>query len=259
MAHTAAELGGMKVKADVSAAFAEILTPDACTFVAKLAARFEPERQKLLAARTQRQQQIRDGALPDFLEETREVRNSTWSVAPIPQDLADRRVEITGPPERKMLINALNSGASVYMSDFEDSNAPTWRNLIEGQINLRDAIRREIEYTGPDGRSYALNAQTATLLVRPRGWHLNEKHVLLDGKPISASLFDFGLYFFHNAAELLQRGSGPYFYLPKMESHREARLWNDVFRFRAGRTRHSSRVHTRHRVDRDDPRGVRNG
>ena len=231
MAQTAAELGGMKVKADVSAAFAQILTPDACTFVAKLAARFEPERQKLLAARTQRQQQIRDGALPDFLEETREVRNSTWSVAPIPQDLADRRVEITGPPERKMLINALNSGASVYMSDFEDSNAPTWRNLIEGQINLRDAIRREIEYRGPDGRVYALNAQTATLLVRPRGWHLDEKHVLLDGKPISASLFDFGLYFFHNAAELLQRGSGPYFYLPKMESHREARLWNDVFVF----------------------------
>ena len=148
MAHTAAELGGMKVKAEVSAAFAEILTPDACTFVAKLAARFEPERQKLLAARTQRQQQIRDGALPDFLEDTREVRNSAWSVAPIPRDLADRRVEITGPPERKMLINALNSGASVYMSDFEDSNAPTWRNLIEGQINLRDAIRREIRIYG---------------------------------------------------------------------------------------------------------------
>ena len=231
MAHPAAELGGMKVQAEVSTAFAEILTPEACKFVARLAARFEPERQKLLAARTERQRQIKDGALPNFLEETREVRESTWSVAPIPQDLADRRVEITGPPERKMLINALNSGASVYMSDFEDSNAPTWRNLIEGQINLRDAIRREIEYTGPDGRSYVLNAQTATLLVRPRGWHLNEKHVLLDGKPISASLFDFGLYFFHNAAELLQRGSGPYFYLPKMESHREARLWNDVFVF----------------------------
>ena len=168
-------------------------------------------------------------------------------------------MEITGPPERKMLINALNSGASVYMSDFEDSNAPTWRNLIEGQINLRDAIRREIEYTGPDGRSYALNAQTATLLVRPRGWHLDEKHVLLDGKPISASLFDFGLYFFHNAAELLQRGSGPYFYLPKMESHREARLWNDVFRFRADRARHSPRLHPRHGADRNDSRGVRNG
>ena len=225
---------GLEIRADVSGEFAEILTPDARSFVARLAGRFEEERQRLLAARSQRQQQISDGALPDFLEETREVRDAMWSAAPIPRDLADRRVEITGPPERKMLINALNSGASVYMSDFEDSNSPTWRNLIEGQINLRDAIRREIEYTGPDGRRYSLNAQTATLFVRPRGWHLDEKHVLLDGKPISGSLFDFGLYFFHNAAALLERGSGPYFYLPKMESHREARLWNDVFVFAQG-------------------------
>jgi malate synthase len=225
------EIAGLEIRAGVSAAFAEILTPAACRFVARLAERFQQERQRLLAARSQRQRQIDDGALPDFLNDTREVRNSTWSAAPIPRDLADRRVEITGPPERKMLINALNSGASVYMSDFEDSNAPTWRNLIEGQINLRDAVRRQIEYTGPDGRIYSLNAATATLFVRPRGWHLDEKHVLLDGKPISGTLFDFGLFFFHNAAALLERGSGPYFYLPKLESHREARLWNDVFVF----------------------------
>ena len=237
MAHAVAgkrsplEIGGLQVQTAVSPAFAEILTPDACRFVARLAERFEEQRQKLLAARSQRQRQIREGALPDFLNETREVRGSTWSAAPIPRDLADRRVEITGPPERKMLINALNSGASVYMADFEDSNAPTWRNLIEGQINLRDAIRRQIEFTGPDGRSYALNATTATLFVRPRGWHLDEKHVLLGGKPVSASLFDFGLFLFHNAAALLERNSGPYFYLPKLESHLEARLWNDVFLF----------------------------
>jgi malate synthase len=226
-----ADSRGLEIRADTSGDFAGILTPEACRFVARLASRFEEQRRKLLAARAQRQRQISEGALPEFLDETREVRASTWSTAPIPRDLADRRVEITGPPERKMLINALNSGASVYMADFEDSNAPTWRNLIEGQINLRDAIRRQIEYTGPDGRKYALHPQTATLFVRPRGWHLDEKHVRIDGKPISGSLFDFGLFFFHNAAELLKRGSGPYFYLPKLESHREARLWNDVFVF----------------------------
>ena len=237
MAHSMAgnlsplEIEGLEIRAGIPAAFAEILTPDACRFVARLGRRFEGQRQTLLAARTQRQQQLSAGELPDFLSETRDVRTSTWSAAPIPRDLADRRVEITGPPERKMLINALNSGASVYMADFEDANSPTWRNLIEGQINLRDAIRRQIEYVGPDGRSYALNAATATLFVRPRGWHLDEKHVLLDGKPISGSLFDFGLFFFHNAAALLERASGPYFYLPKLESHREARLWNDVFVF----------------------------
>src|SRR5215813_12849392 len=222
---------GLEIRAEVSGTFAQILTPDACPFVAQLARRFEGERQSLLAARVERQRQIDEGALPDFLNETAATRASSWFAAGIPQDLADRRVEITGPPERKMLINALNSGASVYMADFEDANAPTWRNLIEGQINLRDAIRREIEYTGPDGRRYELNAAIATLCVRPRGWHLDEKHVLLDGKPISGSLFDFGLFFFHNAAALIERGSGPYFYLPKMESHREARLWNDVFLF----------------------------
>jgi malate synthase len=226
-----AVVGGVEVQAGISSAFAEILTPEACRFVAQLAERFEGQRQKLLAARVQRQQRIDEGELPDFLNETADVRASAWSAAPIPGDLLDRRVEITGPPERKMLINALNSGANVYMSDFEDSNAPTWRNVIEGQINLRDAVRRRIEYTGPDGKQYRLNETTATLFVRPRGWHLDEKHITVAGKPISASLFDFGLFFFHNAAELLARGSGPYFYLPKMESHLEARLWNDVFLF----------------------------
>ena len=222
---------GLEIRAEVSGTFAEILTPHACRFVAELARRFEGERQSLLVARVARQRQISAGALPDFLSETAAMRASSWSAAPIPRDLADRRVEITGPPERKMLINALNSGASVYMADFEDANSPTWQNLIEGQINLRDAIRREIEYTGPDGRHYSLNAKTATLFVRPRGWHLDEKHVLLDGKPISGSFFDFGLFFFHNAAALIERGTAPYFYLPKMESYREARLWNDVFLF----------------------------
>jgi malate synthase len=221
----------LEVRADVPPAFAEILTPDACAFLARLGERFEERRQQLLAARKERQRRISEGADPDFLAETSDVRAASWSCAPIPRDLQDRRVEITGPPERKMLINALNSGASVYMSDFEDSNAPTWRNLIEGQINLRDAVRRQIEYTGPDGKHYALKAQTATLFVRPRGWHLDEKHVTVSGKPMSASLFDFGLFFFHNGVELLERGSGPYFYLPKMESHLEARLWNDVFLF----------------------------
>jgi malate synthase len=228
---SSAVVGGVEVHASIPSAFGEILTVEACRFVAQLAERFEDRRQRLLAARVQRQQQISEGALPNFLNETAGVRASAWSVAPIPGDLLDRRVEITGPPERKMLINALNSGANVYMSDFEDSNAPTWHNVIEGQINLRDAVRRRIEYVGPDGKQYRLNEKPATLFVRPRGWHLDEKHVTLSGKPISASLFDFGLYFFHNAAELLARGSGPYFYLPKMESHLEARLWNDVFLF----------------------------
>src|SRR5215831_21136656 len=170
----------MKIQAEVSAAFAGILTPEACRFVARLAERFEPERQKRLAARTERQRQIKEGALPDFLEETRDVRSSTWSVAPIPKDLADRRVEITGPPERKMLINALNSGASVYMADFEDANSPTWENCIEGQHNLYDAVRRTIAYTSPEGKEYKLNPKTAVLFVRPRGWHLDEKHFLIN-------------------------------------------------------------------------------
>jgi malate synthase len=208
-----------------------ILTPQATKFLTKLSSRFEPRRQELLARRQIIQQQIDGGKMPDFLPETESVRKSDWRVAPIPKDLLDRRVEITGPVDRKMIINALNSGASVFMADFEDSNSPTWQNNIDGQFNLRDAVRGTIAFTSPEGKKYALNEKRATLFVRPRGWHLDEKHFQVSGKPISASLFDFGLYFFHNAQELLDRGTGPYFYLPKMESHLEARLWNDVFNF----------------------------
>jgi malate synthase len=208
-----------------------VLTPEARAFLLKLAARFEPRRQQLLARRQTVQQAIDNGKFPDFLPETAEIRRSDWKVAPIPKDLLDRRVEITGPVDRKMIINALNSGASVFMADFEDSNAPTWSNNIEGQDNLRDAVRGTIRYESPEGKQYQIGPNPATLMVRPRGWHLDEKHFLVDGKPISASLFDFGLFFFHNAATLLSKGTGPYFYLPKMESHLEARLWNDVFNF----------------------------
>jgi malate synthase len=208
-----------------------ILTPAATEFVTELSRRFEPRRRELLAARAQRQRDIDSGVMPDFLPQTAAIRSAEWRVAPIPADLRDRRVEITGPVDRKMIINALNSGASVFMADFEDSNAPTWRNNIEGQLNLTDAVRGTIEYTSPEGKRYQLSPKRATLMVRPRGWHLVERHFEVDGAPVSASLFDFGLFFFHNAAELLQRGTAPYFYLPKMESHLEARLWNDVFTF----------------------------
>lgn len=221
--------GGITITAPVPPAYAEILTPEALEFLADLARTFTPTRDMLLQRRIERQAAIDAGQLPDFLPETAEIRASDWTVAPIPADLQDRRVEITGPVDRKMIINALNSGARVFMADFEDANSPTWANLIEGQINLRDAVRRTITFKSPDGRDYALNEQTAVLLVRPRGWHLPEKHILIDGKPIPGSLVDFGLYFFHNAKELVARGSGPYFYLPKLESHLEARLWNDVF------------------------------
>jgi len=207
----------------------QILTPEACRFLTKLAREFESRRRELLQRRQMRQMKIDDGVMPDFLPETSDIRESDWMVAPIPQDLLDRRVEITGPVDRKMIINALNSGASVFMADFEDSNSPTWANNIEGQANLRDAVDGTISFVSPEGKRYELNRRVATLLVRPRGWHLEEKHFLVDGKPISASLFDFGLYFFHNARRLLDKGTGPYFYLPKMESHLEARLWNDVF------------------------------
>ena len=208
---------------------AGILTSGAQAFLSKLAARFEPRRQELLARRRTVQQEIDHGKFPDFLPETAEIRQSEWKVAPIPKDLLDRRVEITGPVDRKMIINALNSGANVYMADFEDSNSPTWRNNIDGQQNLRDAIRGTIRYESPEGKQYRLGSNLATLVVRPRGWHLDEKHFLVDGKPISGALFDFGLFFFHNAAALLNKGTGPYFYLPKLEGHLEARLWNDVF------------------------------
>jgi len=221
----------LQIIAPVSAAYAEILTPEAVHFVAKLAEKFEGRREELLARRQERQGEIDAGHFPDFLTETTDIRMSEWTVAPIPRDLTDRRVEITGPVDRKMVINALNSGANVFMADFEDANSPTWSNNVEGQINLRDANRRTIEFSSPEGKKYKLNDKIATLLVRPRGWHLNEKHVLREGKPISGSLFDFGLYFFHNAKQLIANGSGPYFYLPKLESHVEARLWNDVFNF----------------------------
>jgi len=210
---------------------AGVLTADARAFLLKLAARFEPRRQELLARRQTVQREIDHGKLPDFLPETAEIRQSEWEVAPIPKDLLDRRVEITGPVDRKMIINALNSGANVFMADFEDSNSPTWSNNIEGQQNLRDAIRGTIRYQSPEGKQYRLGSNLATLVVRPRGWHLDEKHFLVEGKPISGALFDFGLFFFHNARTLLNKGTGPYFYLPKLENHLEARLWNDVFCF----------------------------
>jgi malate synthase len=206
----------------------EVLTEEALGFVAGLHRRFDPERERLLGARAERQERIAEGEVPGFLPETEEVRQGDWKVAPVPSDLQDRRCEITGPVERKMMINALNSGARCFMADFEDANAPTWANCIEGQINLTDAIEGSIELETPD-KTYRLNDETAVLIVRPRGWHLPERHVLVDGKPISGSLFDFGLYFFHNAKRLLDSGSGPYFYLPKLESHLEARLWNQVF------------------------------
>lgn len=223
---------GVEVVSAITPEFSEILTPEAMHFVSKLARRFGEARQALLMRREERQQEIDAGKLPDFLSATEHIRNGDWTIAELPPDLQDRRVEITGPAgDRKMVINALNSGAKIFMADFEDANSPTWENTINGQINLRDAIRRSISYVSPDGKTYELREQVAVLLVRPRGWHLEEKHVLIDGKPISASLFDFGLYFFHNAETLLKNGSGPYFYLPKLESHLEARLWNDVFIF----------------------------
>jgi malate synthase len=220
------------IKPAIDPLAAQILTLDALGFVMDLAREFQPSRAKLLARRVERQKEIDAGGLPEFLTATQSIReDKSWKVASIPSDLQDRRTEITGPVDRKMVINALNSGAKVFMADFEDATSPTWKNLIEGQVNLRDAVRRTISFSNPDGKQYKLNEKTATLLVRPRGWHLPEKHVLVDGQPISASLFDFGLFFFHNARELLKRGSGPYFYLPKLESHLEARLWNDVFNF----------------------------
>jgi malate synthase len=213
-------------------AYQQVLSEEALAFVAGLHRRFNGVRRQLLAAREERQRQLDSGAKPDFLPETKAIREGDWVIAPQPQNLLDRRVEITGPVDRKMIINGLNSGARVFMADFEDSNTPTWTNQIEGQINLAYAVRRSITYEDPaSGKKYQLNAKTAVLFVRPREWHLEERRMLVDGEPVSGSLFDFGLFFFHNGRELLARGSGPYFYLPKMESHLEARLWNDVFRY----------------------------
>ncbi|HVO87564.1 MAG TPA: malate synthase A [Casimicrobiaceae bacterium] len=220
---------GIEITGRVTPEYAQILTPEAVDFAARLQRAFGGRRNELLAKRAARQKDFDAGRLPDFLPETRAIREGNWTCASIPADIRDRRVEITGPVDRKMIINALNSGANVFMADFEDANTPKWDNNIQGHINLRDAIRRRIDYVSPEGKAYKLNDRTATLFVRPRGWHLPEKHVRIDAQPISGGIFDFALYFFHNAKELLARSSGPYFYLPKLESHLEARLWNDIF------------------------------
>ena len=222
---------GTVFTAPVEAGWETVLTTPAIEFVNELARRFGPRVAELLERRERRQAEIDAGKLPDFLAETRQVRESEWKIAGIPADLLDRRVEITGPTDRKMVINALNSGARVFMADCEDSLCPSWSNVIQGQVNLHDAVRRTISFENPDGKQYRLNEKTAVLLVRPRGWHLYEKHWLLDGKPVPGAFVDFGLYLFHNAAEATARGTGPYFYLPKLESHLEARLWNDVIAF----------------------------
>jgi len=221
---------GMTIDGAIKPGFERVLTREALSFLADLQRRFNGRREELLAARVERQKRLDAGEKPDFLPHTAKIRESDWTVAPLPKDIVDRRVEITGPVDRKMIINALNCGANVFMADFEDASTPTWANMIEGQFNIADAVRRQIDYVDPQsGKAYKLNEKTAVLFIRPRGWHLLEKHVEVDGKPMSGSLFDFGLYFFHNAREALSRGTGPYFYLPKMESHLEARLWNDVF------------------------------
>ena len=226
---TAAQYEPIQITALPADSQSRVLTPEAIQFLLKLSRSFEKRRRCLLAARQERQDAIDGGWQPDFPAETAEIRKSFWKVAELPADLLDRRVEITGPTNRKMIINALNSGASVFMADFEDSNSPTWQNMIEGQRNLQDAVNGTITYDSPEGRHYELREDPAVLIVRPRGWHLVEKHFLVDGEPISASLFDFGLFFFHNARTLITNGTKPYFYLPKLENHLEARLWNDVF------------------------------
>ncbi|MGB7848616.1 MAG: malate synthase A [Candidatus Acidiferrum sp.] len=230
MSTTSQSLHEVKIVAPSHPAQERVLSPAALQFVVDLQRRFDSKRLELLAVRAERQKRLDAGEKPDFLKETKNIRESEWTVAPIPADLQDRRVEITGPVDRKMIINALNSGANVFMADFEDSNTPTWANQMDGQLNLMDAVRRTITFSDPaSGKGYALNERTAVLLVRPRGWHLEERHVFVDGQPMSGALFDFGLYLFHNAKELMASGTGPYFYLPKLESHLEARLWNDIF------------------------------
>ncbi len=221
---------GVAIRGAMKAGYERVLTPEAIDFAVELEREFRAERRRLLARRAEIQHRLDAGWKPDFLPETKAIRDGDWRVAPIPRDLEDRRVEITGPTDRKMVINALNCGANVFMADFEDANTPTWDNLIEGQANLSEAVRRTIAFDDPQtGRHYSLNGKTAVLFVRPRGWHLPEKHVLVDGEPMSGALFDFALFFFHNANALVTRGTGPYFYLPKIESHLEARLWNNVF------------------------------
>lgn len=224
---------GLQIHAPILPEYTRVLTPEALAFVASLCRRFEPRRRELLARRAARQSEFDGGRMPDFLAATKSVRDGDWRIAAQPADLLDRRVEITGPTDRKMVINALNSGASTFMADFEDANCPTWDNMISGQANIMDAVRRTITFEQA-GKQYRLNEKTAVVIPRPRGWHLDEKHLTLEGKPVSGALFDFGLLFFHNAKELLARGSGPYYYLPKMESHLEARLWNEIFAFAQG-------------------------
>jgi malate synthase len=221
---------GCAVTGTLRPGYETILTREALEFIAELARKFAPRVEELLARREARQREIDAGKLPDFLPETRAIREREWHVTAIPADLQDRRVEITGPTDRKMIINALNSGAKVFMADCEDSMTPTWDNVVEGQINLRDAVARRIDFQNPDGKQYSLNPTIATLIVRPRGWHLYEKHLLVDGRQVPGAFVDFGLYIFHNHAELRRRGTGPYFYLPKTESHLESRLWAEVFR-----------------------------
>jgi malate synthase len=218
----------MEIRGEIKPGYEQILTPEALDLVARLSRQFEPRRQQLLAVRADRAKRLDAGERPDFLAETAHIRAGDWKIAPVPQALECRRVEITGPVERKMVINALNSGADSYMTDFEDSNTPNWDNQITGQLNMRDAVRRTISME-QNGKQYKLNDKVATLVVRPRGWHLDEKHVLVDGKRVSGGIFDFALFMVHNASEQMARGAGPYFYLPKMESHLEARLWNDIF------------------------------
>lgn len=222
-------LNTSEIKSNQKNRFGEILTPEAMEFIEQLHYHFDERRRGLLKRREELQQKLNQGMTLDFLKETESIRNGNWVINPIPKDLQDRRVEITGPVDRKMIINALNSGAKTFMADFEDATSPTWENMIQGQINLRDAIRREIDFTANNGKDYKLNEETAVLIVRPRGWHLEENNLHYEGRPMSGSLVDFGLYFYHNSKELLRRGSGPYFYLPKLENHYEARLWNDVF------------------------------
>jgi len=222
-------ISGLEIRGPLHPGYTEILTPEACHFLAGILQKFQPRRTELLAKRVERQREIDAGKMPDFLAETAGIRGGDWRVPPPPADLLDRRAEITGPVDRKMAINALNSGAQCWMADFEDANSPTWENVMEGQINMRDAARLTLAYTSPEGKKYALKDKIATIIARPRGWHMEEKHVFFNGQRISASLFDWSLYFFHNAKALIARGSGPYFYLPKLESHLEARLWNDVF------------------------------
>jgi malate synthase len=228
---TASAPSGVEVLATGATEQERVLTPPALDFVARLQREFAARRDALLRRRSERRAELASGGSLTFPPETASVREGAWTVAPGARDLTDRRVEITGPVDRKMMINALNSGASVFMADLEDACSPTWENVVNGQAHLMDAVRRTLSFRAPDGRRYSLADRVATLVVRPRGWHLPEGHVAVDGNPVAASLFDFGLYFFHNARELLERGTGPYFYLPKMESHLEARLWNDVFNF----------------------------